>query len=98
MVVVDYSEGKELSATVKNIQVCSYCMYCSAVIYLVIKLLYLIGHEPSRRIYDFSANNDLIRFLKTIQDSGFYSVLLIGPYVCAEWNSEWVHYFTTLLF
>ena len=28
MVVVDHSEGKDLTATVKNIQVCSYCMYC----------------------------------------------------------------------
>ncbi|BAT79934.1 hypothetical protein VIGAN_02287700 [Vigna angularis var. angularis] len=44
------------------------------------------AHEPSRRVYDFSGNNDLIRFLKTIQDAGLYAVLRIGPYVCAEWN------------
>ncbi|QCD80451.1 beta-galactosidase [Vigna unguiculata] len=44
------------------------------------------AHEPSRRVYDFSANNDLITFLKTIQDSGLYAILRIGPYVCAEWN------------
>ncbi|KAK7304013.1 hypothetical protein RJT34_14999 [Clitoria ternatea] len=44
------------------------------------------AHEPSRRQYDFTGNNDLIRFLKTIQDEGLFAVLRIGPYVCAEWN------------
>ena len=44
------------------------------------------AHEPLPREYDFSGNLDLIRFLKTIQDEGFYAVLRIGPYVCAEWN------------
>ncbi|XP_038688652.1 beta-galactosidase 15-like, partial [Tripterygium wilfordii] len=53
------------------------------------------AHEPARRQYDFSGNNDLIRFLKTIQDEGLYAVLRIGPYVCAEWNyggfPMWLH-------
>ncbi|QHO08611.1 hypothetical protein HN51_067190 [Arachis hypogaea] len=53
------------------------------------------AHEPSRRLYDFSGNKDLIRFLKTIQEAGLYSILRIGPYVCAEWNyggiPVWVH-------
>ncbi|XP_052182584.1 beta-galactosidase-like [Diospyros lotus] len=44
------------------------------------------AHEPVRRQYDFSGNNDLIRFIKTIQSEGLYAVLRIGPYVCAEWN------------
>lgn len=44
------------------------------------------AHEPVRRQYDFSGNLDLIRFLKTIQDQGLYSILRIGPYTCAEWN------------
>ncbi|CAK9159233.1 unnamed protein product [Ilex paraguariensis] len=52
-------------------------------------------HEPLRRQYDFTGNFDLIRFLKTIQDEGLYSVLRIGPYVCAEWNyggfPVWLH-------
>ncbi|KAK4779938.1 hypothetical protein SAY87_016044 [Trapa incisa] len=52
-------------------------------------------HEPRRRQYDFTGNNDLIRFLKTIQDQGLYVVLRIGPYVCAEWNyggfPVWLH-------
>ncbi|KAK7291786.1 hypothetical protein RIF29_07206 [Crotalaria pallida] len=53
------------------------------------------SHEPTRRVYDFNGNNDLIRFLKTIQEAGLYSVIRIGPYVCAEWNyggiPVWVH-------
>ncbi|CAA3017871.1 beta-galactosidase 15-like [Olea europaea subsp. europaea] len=52
-------------------------------------------HEPQHRQYDFSGNNDLIRFLKTIQDQGLHSILRIGPYVCAEWNyggfPVWLH-------
>lgn len=43
-------------------------------------------HEPNRRQYDFNGNKDFIRFLKTVQAAGLYSVLRIGPYVCAEWN------------
>uniref|UniRef100_A0A7N0VCA4 beta-galactosidase n=1 Tax=Kalanchoe fedtschenkoi TaxID=63787 RepID=A0A7N0VCA4_KALFE len=53
------------------------------------------AHEPARRQYDFSGNNDLIRYLKTIQSEGLYSILRIGPYVCAEWNyggfPVWLH-------
>ncbi|KAL8136489.1 hypothetical protein V2J09_002490 [Rumex salicifolius] len=44
------------------------------------------AHEPVQRQYDFSGNNDLIRFLRTVQESGLYAILRIGPYVCAEWN------------
>uniref|UniRef100_A0A7N0VC10 beta-galactosidase n=1 Tax=Kalanchoe fedtschenkoi TaxID=63787 RepID=A0A7N0VC10_KALFE len=53
------------------------------------------AHEPARRQYDFSGNNDLIRYLKTIQSEGLYTILRIGPYVCAEWNyggfPVWLH-------
>ncbi|OVA11464.1 Glycoside hydrolase [Macleaya cordata] len=52
-------------------------------------------HEPRRREYDFSGNNDFIRFLKTVQAAGLYVILRIGPYVCAEWNyggfPMWLH-------
>lgn len=55
------------------------------------------AHEPVRRQYDFSANLDLVRFIKTIQNEGLYAVLRIGPYVCAEWNygymKSWLLYF-----
>ncbi|XP_039686051.1 beta-galactosidase 7 [Medicago truncatula] len=39
------------------------------------------AHEPIRREYDFSGNNDLIRFLKTIQDEGLFAVLRIPVWV-----------------
>ncbi|KAL5549989.1 hypothetical protein UlMin_000165 [Ulmus minor] len=44
------------------------------------------AHEPLRRQYDFSGNLDLVRFIKTIQSEGLYSILRIGPYICGEWN------------
>ncbi|KAK4275719.1 hypothetical protein QN277_018755 [Acacia crassicarpa] len=53
------------------------------------------AHEPVRRQYDFSGNNDLVRFLKTVHEAGLYAILRIGPYVCAEWNyggfPVWLH-------
>ncbi|KAJ7979214.1 Beta-galactosidase [Quillaja saponaria] len=53
------------------------------------------AHEPVRRQYDFTGNLDIIKFLKTIQEQGLYTVLRIGPYVCAEWNygglPVWLH-------
>ncbi|KAL9224192.1 hypothetical protein vseg_000254 [Gypsophila vaccaria] len=53
------------------------------------------AHEPVRRQYDFNGNNDLIRFIKTVQDAGLYAILRIGPYACAEWNyggfPVWLH-------
>ncbi|KAL2530667.1 Beta-galactosidase 7 [Forsythia ovata] len=53
------------------------------------------AHEPLRRQYDFSGNNDLIRFIQTVKDEGLYAILRIGPYVCAEWNyggfPVWLH-------
>ncbi|KAK1301411.1 Beta-galactosidase 7 [Acorus calamus] len=45
--------------------------------------------------YNFEGRFDLVRFLKTIQEQGLYSILRIGPYVCAEWNygglPVWLH-------
>ncbi|OWM74486.1 hypothetical protein CDL15_Pgr003989 [Punica granatum] len=53
------------------------------------------AHEPLRRQYDFSGRNDLVRFIKTIQENDLYAILRIGPYVCAEWNyggfPVWLH-------
>lgn len=36
--------------------------------------------------YYFEGRFDLVRFIKTIQNAGLYVHLIIGPYVCAEWN------------
>ncbi|KAE8659884.1 Beta-galactosidase 5 [Hibiscus syriacus] len=44
------------------------------------------GHEPSPGNYNFEGRYDLVRFIKTVQKSGLYVHLRIGPYVCAEWN------------
>ncbi|KMZ60479.1 Beta-galactosidase, family GH35 [Zostera marina] len=53
------------------------------------------AHEPRRRQYNFEGNLDLIRFLEEIQRAGLYSIIRIGPYVCAEWNygglPVWLH-------
>ncbi|KAK9267906.1 hypothetical protein L1049_010343 [Liquidambar formosana] len=43
-------------------------------------------HEPSPGNYNFEGRCDLVRFIKTIQRAGLYAQLLIGPYVCVEWN------------
>ncbi|KAJ4848040.1 Beta-galactosidase 15 [Turnera subulata] len=44
------------------------------------------AHEPIRRQYDFSGRLDLVRFIRTIKEQNLYSILRIGPYVCAEWS------------
>ncbi|CAK7352366.1 unnamed protein product [Dovyalis caffra] len=52
-------------------------------------------HEPVRRQYDFSGNNDIVKFFKLAQETGLYVILRIGPYVCAEWSyggfPMWLH-------
>lgn len=53
------------------------------------------AHEPQRGQYDFTGNNDLVKFIKTVQEQGLFAILRIGPYVCAEWNyggfPVWLH-------
>uniref|UniRef100_A0A9I9CPE9 Beta-galactosidase n=1 Tax=Cucumis melo TaxID=3656 RepID=A0A9I9CPE9_CUCME len=53
------------------------------------------AHEPQRGQYDFTGNNDLVQFIKTVQKQRLYAILRIGPYVCAEWNyggfPVWLH-------
>uniref|UniRef100_A0A0A0LWG9 beta-galactosidase n=1 Tax=Cucumis sativus TaxID=3659 RepID=A0A0A0LWG9_CUCSA len=44
------------------------------------------GHEPSEGKYYFEERYDLVGFIKLVQKAGLYVHLLIGPYVCAEWN------------
>ncbi|KAL9248596.1 Beta-galactosidase 5-like protein [Drosera capensis] len=44
------------------------------------------GHEPSPGTYNFEGRYDLVGFIKTVQRTGLYVTLRIGPYVCAEWN------------
>lgn len=46
--------------------------------------------------YDFSGRKNIVKFLKLVREAGLYSVLRIGPYVCAEWNYGgfplWLHF------
>jgi beta-galactosidase len=43
-------------------------------------------HEPKPGEYDFSGNNDLVAFIKTVQEEHMHVVLRAGPYSCAEWE------------
>jgi beta-galactosidase len=44
-------------------------------------------HEPREGEYHFSGDADFERFLKISQDLGLYSIVRVGPYVCAEWDA-----------
>eukprot|EP00258_Populus_trichocarpa_P013592 XP_002324727.3 beta-galactosidase 7 [Populus trichocarpa] len=52
-------------------------------------------HEPVRRQYYFSGNQDIVKFCKLAQEAGLHVILRIGPYVCAEWSyggfPMWLH-------
>ncbi|KAK1633099.1 hypothetical protein QYE76_007414 [Lolium multiflorum] len=44
------------------------------------------AHEPEPGKYNFEGRNDMIKFLKLIQDNNMYAVIRIGPFIQAEWN------------
>jgi beta-galactosidase len=44
-------------------------------------------HEPRENDYTFSGEADIEKFLKTAQELGLYSIVRVGPYVCAEWDA-----------
>ena len=44
-------------------------------------------HEPREGKWDFSGDKDLNAYLKLIEELGMYSIVRVGPYVCAEWDS-----------
>ena len=52
-------------------------------------------HESQRWKYDFSGHLNFIKFFELIQEARLYVVMMIGPYVCAEWNYGgfplWLH-------
>ena len=43
-------------------------------------------HEPRPNEFDFSGNNDLVAFIRLVQQEGMYVLLRAGPYDCAEWD------------
>ena len=43
-------------------------------------------HETRENEWDFSGDKDFGKFLETAQKLGMYSIVRVGPYVCAEWD------------
>jgi beta-galactosidase len=44
-------------------------------------------HEPHEGQFEFSGDQDLNAFLKTVKQLGMYAIVRVGPYYCAEWDS-----------
>ena len=44
-------------------------------------------HEAQEGKWDFSGEKDFGAFLSLIKELGMYSIVRLGPYVCAEWDS-----------
>ncbi|KAM1108418.1 hypothetical protein PS1_005026 [Malus domestica] len=59
-------------------------------------------HEPVKGQYYFEGRFDLVKFVKTVQESGLLVHLRIGPYACAEWNYGgfpiWLHFIPGIQF
>ncbi|XP_057517920.1 beta-galactosidase 13-like isoform X2 [Amaranthus tricolor] len=43
-------------------------------------------HEPVKGQYNFTGQNDIVRFIKLIGERGMWATLRVGPFVQAEWN------------
>ncbi|MGC9259122.1 MAG: beta-galactosidase [Phycisphaerae bacterium] len=43
--------------------------------------------EPRRGQFDFKGRHNLQAFLTLVKKMGFYAILRVGPYDCAEWDS-----------
>ncbi|MFS7983632.1 putative beta-galactosidase [Helianthus anomalus] len=52
-------------------------------------------HEPQPGQYDFTGRNDIVSFIKQVQQQGLYVSLRIGPFIEAEWSYGglpfWLH-------
>ncbi|GJR29589.1 beta-galactosidase 16 [Tanacetum coccineum] len=52
-------------------------------------------HEPQPDQYDFTGRNDIVSFIKQVQQQGLYVSLRIGPFIEAEWGYGglpfWLH-------
>ncbi|XP_076956713.1 beta-galactosidase 16-like [Bidens hawaiensis] len=52
-------------------------------------------HEPQPGQYDFTGRNDIVGFIKQVQQQGLYLSLRIGPFIEAEWSYGglpfWLH-------
>ncbi|KAL2937117.1 Beta-galactosidase 14 [Bienertia sinuspersici] len=43
-------------------------------------------HEPVKGQYNFTENNDLVKFIKLVGEKGMWAVVRVGPFIQAEWN------------
>ncbi|KAK9690765.1 hypothetical protein RND81_09G152800 [Saponaria officinalis] len=43
-------------------------------------------HEPVKGQFNFTGNNDLVKFVKLVADKGMWLTLRVGPFIQAEWN------------
>ena len=43
-------------------------------------------HEPSKGIYSFEGQQDLVAFLKLANEIGLLAIARAGPYACGEWE------------
>ncbi|KAK7258025.1 hypothetical protein RIF29_32405 [Crotalaria pallida] len=44
------------------------------------------SHEPEKGKFNFEGKNDLVKFIKLVQEKGMYATLRVGPFIQAEWN------------
>jgi len=44
-------------------------------------------HEAQNGQFNFTNNADLDAYLKLAKSMGFYAIVRVGPYYCAEWDS-----------
>ncbi|KAK8522219.1 hypothetical protein V6N13_115195 [Hibiscus sabdariffa] len=54
--------------------------------------IFWIEHEPVKGQYNFEGRNDLVKFLKLVQQSNMYAVIRLGPFIQAEWNNGGLPY------
>lgn len=43
-------------------------------------------HEPKKGEFNFTGNNDIVRFVKIAEELGLLVILRPTPYICAEWE------------
>ncbi|KAI7749913.1 hypothetical protein M8C21_033957 [Ambrosia artemisiifolia] len=51
-------------------------------------------HEPQPGQYDFTGRNDIVSFIKQVQQQGLYVSLRIGPFIEAEWSYGYAIFIT----
>lgn len=55
-------------------------------LYVYMRITYMYIFLLNCMQYDFSGRNDVISFIKQVQQQGLYVSLRIGPFIEAEWT------------